>query len=93
MFQLFPKQAQRMVERMPTTSIELYAQKECVDLVKKVIFATCGQQIHVFTVENGALNGKTQMIFDVPTALADKVTVRIILSLPGNSVHGLHPLH
>lgn len=93
MFQLFPKQAQRTVERKPTTSIELYAQKECVDLVKKVFFATCGEHIHIFTLDNGVLNGKTQMIFDVPTVLVDKVTVRIILSLPGNSVHGLHPLH
>jgi hypothetical protein len=93
MFQFFQKQASQPALKTPKTSIELYAPKESVELVKKVIFSICGENTPIFTGETGQLNGLTQMIVDVPTSLADKVTVNIVLSLPRNSLHDITQLH
>ncbi|AKR44237.1 hypothetical protein [Methylophilus sp. TWE2] len=92
MFRFFKKQALQPAVKKPQTSIALYAQKDSVELVKKVVFSICGENTPIFTIEHGQVNGLTHMMFDVPTSLADKVTVHIILSLPGNRLHGLNQL-
>jgi len=73
--------------------LEVFAKKELVDVVKQTIYATCGQQTPVVTRESGAEGELTQIIFDVPVEIADKVTVKIIIALPSAGISGLRKLH
>lgn len=85
----YPKGCQPSSE--PVISIEVFTQRDLAEQVKQVIFSICGEQTNIVTCEGGMDNA--QILFTVPAALADKVTVKIILALPNNSLYGLNKRH
>jgi len=77
----YPKNCQLSTESV--ISIEVITQRALVDLVKQVVFSTCGEKTKIVTCEGEA--DDAQILFTVPAELADRVTVKILLALPKNS--------